>query len=135
MKFRVQPTLGSANAAGNSPFFKRLAAVRCSTELLPNLPFIRRALHQVEPIVFNLLRHCGESLGAKGLGDIAVGIAIIAGRHVRIRLGTGQDHDGNAPEDWVSFDSTQELMAVHMRQVEIKENDVRAPNDSVIPLL
>ncbi len=28
MKFRVQPALGSSNASGNSPFFKRLAAVR-----------------------------------------------------------------------------------------------------------
>jgi hypothetical protein len=30
VKLRVQAAFGAPNAAGNSPFFKRLAAVRCA---------------------------------------------------------------------------------------------------------
>ena len=62
--------------------------------------------------------HHDELLEVHGLGDIAVGVQVVALQDVLLRLGGGEHHHRDAAQVLVGLDLLQHFATVFLRQVD-----------------
>jgi hypothetical protein len=72
------------------------------------------------------LHHLDELVEVNGLGHIAINMEVVRAENVLFRLRRGDNHDWDAPEGGIGLDFRKNLPAIHLREVEIKKNDIRA---------
>jgi len=79
-----------------------------------------------DPKAFDLLNHSEKLRIIHWLGDVAVGVQVVAPDDVLIRRGRGQHDDRDPLERRALLDLGQYLTAIHDRQIEIQQDQAGA---------
>jgi hypothetical protein len=87
-----------------------------------------------EPEAVDRLHHDDELVEVDGLGDVAVGVQVVALQHVLFRLGGGEDHHRDLAQVVVALDLREHLAPVLLRQVQVEQDDVGARRLGVLAL-
>src|SRR6266508_2191850 len=96
---------------------------------------LRRQLHHAHEEVVDLADHGNEALEVHRLGDVGVGVQLVAAQDVLLGLRRGEHHDRDLAQRRVLLDLRQHLAAVDPGQVQIQQDQVGYGRVGVLTLV
>src|ERR1700722_20407992 len=78
-----------------------------------------------QPVQAQLADHLLKLGEVYGLLNVAVYAQLVAGHHIPLLVGGGQQNDGNGPGGGILFQLLEHLQTVDFRQLEIQKNQAR----------
>src|SRR5204862_7180044 len=99
-----------------------------------DLPAISRAPRQLddaEPEVLDGAHDAHELIEIDRLGDVTVGVEVVARQDVLVGVGRGQHDHGNPAKVLIVLDLGKDLLAVEPWEVEIEEDEIGAGSGGV----
>ena len=105
---------------------------RLDRALLIDALLLLRQLDLGQPEIVDALHQALERVELHRLAEVAVRLELVALDDVRLRLRGGQDDRRNRLQALVLLDVRQHLAAVHLGQVEVQQDEIRARRVGVI---